>query len=116
MKFLKISISCFFLLLTGCSTETISDRLYTQAVGLSCDGKLSFYTEDFNQGIHVFDLIDPDGGIAAPDIILCGKQQMVSCVNQFFQIVISFRVEVINDDQSSFSGSLFDDIQLSPEI
>ena len=64
MKFLKISISCFFLLLTGCSTETISDRLYTQAVGLSCDGKLSFYTEDFNQGIN-----PPVEGISIAEVL-----------------------------------------------
>ena len=52
MKFLKILLISICIAFTGCSSEMISDRLYTQSVGLTCDGKnLSFYTEDFNQTV-----------------------------------------------------------------
>jgi len=49
MKHFKTLIPVFFLMLTGCSSETISDRMYTQAIGLTCDGKLSFYAQAFDQ-------------------------------------------------------------------
>jgi hypothetical protein len=54
MKFLNFLLLFSIIFLTGCSSESISDRLYTQAVGLTCDGRiLSFFTEDFNQNITV---------------------------------------------------------------
>ena len=50
--------------MTGCSSETISDRLYTQAIGLTCDGKLSFYTQDFNQEVK-----PPAEGISIAEVL-----------------------------------------------
>ena len=64
MRYFKLLISCFFLLLSGCSSETISDRLYTRAVGLTCNGKLSFYTQDFNQKIN-----PPVEGISIAEVL-----------------------------------------------
>ena len=64
MKFFKILLPCLCLFLTGCSTETISDRLYTQAVGLTCDGKLSFYTQNFNQEVN-----PPVEGISIAEVL-----------------------------------------------
>ena len=54
MKCLKFLLPCICIFCTGCSSEMISDRLYTRSVGLTCDGiNLSFYTEDFNQNISI---------------------------------------------------------------
>lgn len=54
MKCLKFLLPCIYIFCTGCSSEMISDRLYTRSVGLTCDGtNLSFYTEDFNQNISI---------------------------------------------------------------
>ena len=64
MKFLKLLLCCSGLLLTGCTSETISDRLYTQAIGLTCHGKLSFYTQDFNQEIST-----PVEGISIAEVL-----------------------------------------------
>ena len=50
MKFPEILCSCLLLIsCTGCSSEPIADRVYTQSVGLTCDGTLSFYMQDFNE-------------------------------------------------------------------
>lgn len=63
MKFLKLC-PCLFLLLTGCSSETIADRLYTQTIGLSCNGTLSFYAQDFNQNVN-----PPVEGISITEVL-----------------------------------------------
>ncbi len=57
-------ILLFCVLLTGCSSETISDRLYTQSIGLTCDGSLSFYAENFNQEIS-----PPVEGISIAEVL-----------------------------------------------
>ncbi|MDE6003860.1 MAG: hypothetical protein K2G88_00550 [Oscillospiraceae bacterium] len=50
MKHFKLLIFLLLsLLLTGCSSESIADRVYTQAIGLTCDKQLSFYTQGFEQ-------------------------------------------------------------------
>ena len=49
MKHIKYLMPLLCLFLAGCSTETISDRMYTQAIGLTCSGKLSFYAQAFEQ-------------------------------------------------------------------
>ena len=64
MKFLKLSVIGLCLLCTGCTSETISDRLYTQAIGLTCNGKLSFYTQDFNQNLTA-----PVEGISIAEVL-----------------------------------------------
>ncbi len=64
MKSLKTILPFLCLLLTGCTSETISDRLYTQSIGLTCNGKLSFYTEDFNQEVS-----PPVEGISIAEVL-----------------------------------------------
>ncbi len=64
MKHFKFFIPCVLLLLTGCSTETISDRMYTQAIGLTCDGDLSFYAQAFEK-----DPCEPVTGISISEVI-----------------------------------------------
>ncbi len=38
------------LILTGCGTEHISERIYTQAIGLTGDAELTLYAQTFNDG------------------------------------------------------------------
>ena len=65
MKCLKFLLPCICIFLTGCSSEMISDRLYTQSVGFTCDGEnLSFYTEDFHQTISL-----PVKGVSISEVL-----------------------------------------------
>lgn len=63
----SIFISIVFSLFTGCSTESIADRVYTQAIGLTCcDKKLSLYTQGFDE-----DSRKPVTGASIAEVLRC---------------------------------------------
>ena len=66
-RFKLLFFLAFSLLLTGCSSESIADRVYTQAIGLSCDEELSFYTQGFEQDSAT----EPVTGMSIAEVLRC---------------------------------------------
>lgn len=65
----RFKILCYLALsfvFTGCSSESIADRVYTQAIGLTCDGELSLYTQGFHQNSD-----EPVTGISIAEVLRC---------------------------------------------
>lgn len=68
MKHFKLFIFLLLnLLFTGCSSESIADRVYTQAIGLTCDETLSFYTQGFEQDSET----EPVIGTSIAEVLRC---------------------------------------------